>query len=110
MQGRCLVLTPTPRSAGPPDPGSWVDRAVNSAGQKLALLRETETPSGDLNSLPRMGVTVGGTRTSLLLPWPCGIGLRLPCRSELLILDYFFLICHFPSPDLSFPIHAVREE
>lgn len=53
-------------------------------------------------------MVVGTPFISLLLPWLCGVGLMLPCCSELLVL-IFFLICHLPSLGLSFPIHAVRE-
>lgn len=55
-------------------------------------------------------MTVVGTPfVSLLPPWLCGVGLMLPRCSELSVLIFFFLICHFASLGLSFPIHAARE-
>lgn len=66
-------------------------------------------PEGTLTAPKDGSDGVGTPFVSLLLPRLCGVGLMLPRCSELLVLIFFFLICHFASLGLSFPIHAVRE-
>lgn len=87
--GCCLESTPRiPRGAAS-DPAELASLCAVSGGQKLVLLRETETSSGDLRA--SHAVTVGGAPSvSLLYPWLCGVGLTLPYCSQLSVLIFFF--------------------
>lgn len=94
--GCCLESTPRIPWGAASDPAELASLCAVSGGQKLVLLRETETSSGDLRA--SHAVTVGGAPSvSLLYPWLCGVGLTLPYCSQLLVLIFFF-----SNPSLSF--------